>query len=515
MKYIFVILWTVLIIGATLYVDNNYVDIFITPKWLITNTIVFLLLAIVPYCKSFFHSSMSYLLEVIAMMVCFFEAIISLLQYGGLIVSFGSFSAGSFDNAAGLCSCLALSFPLCFDFFDKMNNYEKGLFISGKLICVLPIILYGARISIFSVIIVFLLMVCIKKRIRYKSLSTLLLAAFLLVIFAFTKNGSTRGRLFIYERTFEMIREKPILGWGKGGFAKKYMNFQENYFRNHPRDNARFLAGDIRNPLSDYLLIWVEYGSIAFLFVIIMITFFFVAIFPKSDNEGNTGKLIILSIIIIAAFSYPFSYPFTWIMLAYAITNTFKRFFIRRKRLTYKVHFLIIIIILISEHAIYKEVLVEKEWKKVTQRTKYPFSENLLSQYASLYPKMHYSPEFLYNYSSVLYEIGKYNQACALAMESKSKASNYNVCLLLADIYRESGDIEKSVHFFKKAHYMCPSRITPLYGIFSIYRQYGYTKIGRQLAIRILAMPDKVISKDSKEIRQDLYNYVNNQQKNK
>ena len=106
MKYIFVILWTVLIIGATLYVDNNYVDIFITPKWLITNTIGFLLLAIVPYCKSFFHSSMFYLLEVIAMMVCFFEAIISLLQYGGLIVSFGSFSAGSFDNAAGLCCAL-------------------------------------------------------------------------------------------------------------------------------------------------------------------------------------------------------------------------------------------------------------------------------------------------------------------------------------------------------------------------------------------------------------------------
>lgn len=452
---------------------------------------------------------MSYILEIVTMMVCFIEAMISVLQYIDIIKPYGSFTAGSFDNVAGLCSCLAISFPLGFDFYDKMKHYKKVLFISCKAVCILPIILYESRICILCVFINVTLLVCKKRRIRHELWATVLLAVFLITIFALSsvKTGSTRGRLFIYERTFDMIKEKPIQGWGRNGFVKEYMNYQESFFRTHPEHDACSLAGDIRHPLSDYLLIWVEHGSIAILLVLLLISLFFIYSL-KSDNGNYSNRLIITSIIIIATFSYPFSYPFTWVMLIYAFVNEFKGHFVKARRFICNYPIIFVALLLIGEYSVYKKVLLEKEWKIVIQRSKYPFTKNLISQYASLYQKMHDSPEFLYNYSSVLYEMENYSQALVFAMESLSKASNYNVCLLIADIYRESGEMNKSILYFEKAHYMCPSRITPLYGIFSIYRQNSQTIQGRQIAIRILAMPDKVKSRESEQIRQDLYDYI-------
>ena len=509
MRFILVTLWITIIVGSVLYVDRSFVDVLITPKWLLTLAVGFALLAFIFFCKNAILHSIFYILEIAAMMVCFIEAMISILQYIEIIKPYGSFSAGNFDNVAGLCSCLALSLPLGLDFYDKMKHYKKELFIFCKAICVLPIILYESRICILCVIINITLLVCKKRRIRHELWTTVLMAVFLLAVFVLSsvKTDSTRGRLFIYERTFDMIKEKPIQGWGRNGFAKEYMNYQERFFRTHPEHDACSLVGDIRHPLSDYLLIWVEYGSIAVILVLLLISLFIIYSL-KSDSTNYTGRLIITSIITIATFSYPFSYPFTWIMLVYAIVKEFKEHFIKIKRYISNYAVLIIVLFLFSEYSVYKKVLLEKEWKKVTQKTKFPYSNDLIYQYASLYQRMYDCPEFLYNYSSVLYEMENYSQALVLAMESMSRASNYNVCLLIADIYRESGKMNKSILYFEKAHYMCPSRITPLYGIFSIYRQYGYTKLGRQLAIRILAMPDKVKSRESEEIRQDLYDYI-------
>ena len=130
-------------------------------------------------------------------------------------------------------------------------------------------------------------------------------------------------------------------------------------------------------------------------------------------------------------------------MLVYAIVKEFKEHFIKIKRYISNYAVLIIVLFLFSEYSVYKKVLLEKEWKKVTQKTKFPYSNDLIYQYASLYQRMYDCPEFLYNYSSVLYEMENYSQALVLAMESMSRASNYNVCLLIADIYREKRKMNK------------------------------------------------------------------------
>lgn len=64
-----------------------------------------------------------------------------------------------------------------------------------------------------------------------------LLLAVVFYVFS-VKQESTGGRRFILERTWELIEERPITGYGWHGFEREYMSHQADYFRQHPDSPA-------------------------------------------------------------------------------------------------------------------------------------------------------------------------------------------------------------------------------------------------------------------------------------
>ncbi len=93
-------------------------------------------------------------------------------------------------------------------------------------------------------------------------------AGLLFILMSFTalykfKQGSADGRLFMWQVSWEMIKDKPLTGWGPGGFEAHFGNYQANWFRDGNGTPAQELvAGLPDSPFNEPIRIGIEYGLI-------------------------------------------------------------------------------------------------------------------------------------------------------------------------------------------------------------------------------------------------------------
>lgn len=59
-----------------------------------------------------------------------------------------------------------------------------------------------------------------------------------------------------------MIHDKPLTGFGKGGFAANYLYYQADYMKSFASPEERRLAGSTHLAFNESLRITVEYGLI-------------------------------------------------------------------------------------------------------------------------------------------------------------------------------------------------------------------------------------------------------------
>lgn len=51
-----------------------------------------------------------------------------------------------------------------------------------------------------------------------------------------------------------MIKHEPFTGYGVGGFSAHYMDYQAQYFKEHPDSQFAILADNIKSPLMNTFL---------------------------------------------------------------------------------------------------------------------------------------------------------------------------------------------------------------------------------------------------------------------
>lgn len=73
------------------------------------------------------------------------------------------------------------------------------------------------------------------------------------------KKDSADGRLLIWQCTWNMIKERPLYGYGYGGFQANYMDEQAQFFRTHPNSRYAQLADDVKSPFNEYLGVLTEF----------------------------------------------------------------------------------------------------------------------------------------------------------------------------------------------------------------------------------------------------------------
>lgn len=147
---------------------------------------------------------------------------------------------------------------------------------------------------------------------------------------------------------------------------------------------------------------------------------------------------------------------------------------------------------------LYQRIEAEYRWNDVA----YLHATNeSLAVYKSLMPILGSNPYFLYNYATVLLDVGSLDEGLDKALQCQTYWADYDLELLLGDIYKRRKEYEMSERYYKKASYMCPCRFIPLYRMFEVYKEVGDEERYRSMAQLIIEKPVKVQSSIVRQIK--------------
>lgn len=444
------------------------------------------------------------LLEMAAWGVCTVLALCYICQKIGILSLYSTYGAGSFDNIAGLSSCLSLSLPLGLSWAKYMESkevqYRMLLFCLSKLLCVIAIILCQSRTGMLCVAVwLFLSFMPTHKR-KW----TFVLVPTLLVVSIFFKSDSSKGRWFIVQRTMELIAQRPLFGWGKDGFMAHYMDVQAEYFARFPHDPNGMLADNVHHPLNEYLAAMVDFGSVGLFLILAFFVFTFWYGYHHQSRYSILGMKVLILLGLFSLFSYPFQYPFTWLMLAFSLLGIYLPFWESRPKV---LSFCLLGVALWGGCRLQSSWRDNMELAKMQEKSRLGLSKLNLAKYVAMYPRMEYDSRFLFYYASDLYLVGYNAQAVQKAMECKRLLADYQLNLLIGDIYRAMGWKDSTLTYYGRAHNMCPSRFAPLYEMYNTCKELGDTTTCLKLRKEILSKPIKVYGQETKDMIREVKSF--------
>ena len=446
--------------------------------------------------------------------VCMLTSVHGFLQYFGLISSNHSAFpiTGTFENPAGFAAVQAALFPFVFTkCFDKANGKIAQLItISVSLLCFVSVVLSGSRtgfIALCSVIVVVLafteIITSFFKTHRWLWAPIILLTASVFVTLYHIKPDSADGRLFIWSRCFEMIKEHPLLGYGASGFHRCYMSAQADYFRAHQDSPYVMLADNVGHPFNEYIKLTIQFGLIG-LFAAIILLIWIVWKLSKSEKKTKVlGLSFVTSLFIMCQFSYPFRYAVVWLMCFIAITPVV----VKSEKQTFEVPSYIRIvtssILLLVLVTTLRRMYYDMKWAEISKRALIGQVDRMLKYYEGMPSDIKHNPLFLYNYAAELNYSKLHEKSIALTLKCAEDWNDYDVQILFASNYAYLHDKEKAIQSFDNAYNMIPCRFEPLYGKMMVYEDSHDT-------INVLRMANEIIEKPVK-IRSERVSFIINQ----
>jgi len=430
---------------------------------------------------------------------------------------------------------LALIFPVAFSLFLIESKKRKKLFyIAVLLIIYTGIIICHTRaiwIALSFSLIVFIYLLShykINKILRdNKKWLIIIFSLFLLItliystdnplnrssitaaeraISAFDPKGSSlRSRLFIWQTTIDMIKDRPLLGSGLGTFPLYYLEYQADFLQNNP-DYIQFL-GKAAEAHNEYLQIWAEIGIVGFLtFMLIIVIFYRTNLSLIKKIKTINGKITVIGLIsgvtvtlIHSIFSFPFHIPAVaasfWFLIGIAMSseNIFAEEgkeigkvnqceinlnFSKNKNYLKFIKIPIIIIIGISmilsintlvikpyraELYLYqgRRWMIDKNYKKAL---------SVISFARKLDP---HNGRVLHALGATYYNLGKYNQGIYYLQEAKKYMIDVNTFYILGLSYSRLSIFEEAEGEFKQAIYLNPLFDKAYYDLGYLYFTQG------------------------------------------
>lgn len=451
---------------------------------------------ILPKCSDF---SLEVWIESTIWAACSVQAIFFMLQKAGICQPYNEFGAGSFENVAGLSSCLSFSLLMGWNLLGKMSNIVRFAFYVSKAFCISAIVWSQSRTGILCVIAFFIIKFWPKNKKRWAIAMIPLLGLMAL----FCKVTSSKGRWFILQSSYEMICKHPWFGWGKEGFIAHYMDIQADFFTQNPQSEFTMIADNIHHPLNEWVAIIVDYGIVgaAVITIIVALTIFYALKHKNTDSQLGVSTLAIICIF--SLFSYPFQYPFTWLALGYALCCIYRD---ALKRYTKKIAILCLCGVIPIGYNIFFDCMADMKLKNIQDKVQCGLAENMLTQYESLYPNLKDDKRFLYYYATALFLSEHYREALKEAKNCQKHLADYELSLFLGDIFRELNQKDSTLFYYRRAHYMCPVRLTPLYEIYQTYKFDNDTTSCIKVQKLILHKRIKIKSKETECIIQEIKN---------
>lgn len=478
-------------------------DTHILPKWLGTlgglaivgmiNSVVFLL------GKQRRIKPMSLFITVA--LLCFTQAVYAIIQAIEVYsCNLSNQVVGSFDNPAGLASCLSVAIPICIYLFRATDEKVlKGTVVVMAVIIGIALLISESRAGILAGLFLptaWWLFGSTKR--RWLQVVSVGIATLLLSVMYIAKKNSADGRLLMLKCGWEMIKEKPLLGHGIDGVQAHYMDYQAKWLSEHPESKLSMLADNIKSVFNEFLTIGICFGIVGWLILGVFIWQMIFCYDKAPSKEGRCALMSLAAIGVLGCFSYPFSYPFTWLVLILMCYILFDRAYAINIPTNKVMRYTIAIIVFVASSFLFYRVVVrtraELQWGQVSCLALAGRSEEALSCYETLMPILGTEPYFLYNYATELYIANRYKEAMRIAQRCREYWADYDLELLLGDLHEITRHKEIAERHYKLASRMCPVRFIPLYKLFMMYKTENDKDKIEAIRLEIINKPIKIES---------------------
>lgn len=371
------------------------------------------------------------------------------------------------------------------------------------------------------------------------------------------KKGSADGRLLIWKVSTEMIKDKPVLGYGFDGFKKHYMDYQAGYFKDHPDSEETLVVGDSNYAFNEFLQVTVEYGLVGLLLFITIISIVF---FKRAVNVNPVGwrkepripnvemdekisfsaghnlltvehtepalfllyvsRAGILSVIVFSLFSYPFQIlPIKLCLVIglaiFASTLNPKRKPVNGEKTDNRlspiypvIKTMIVISCLGIIYWIFSLSLPLKtaysDWKKAFDLYQYGIYDDCLPEYEKAYPILNSNGDFLTNFGKALSMAEKHAEAVGVLQQAAKYYPNTVVYTALGDSYKKLGQSGLAEQAYLHAWNMNPSRFYPKYLLAKLYNETGQKEKAIAVAKELLEKDIKIESTAIEEIKAEM-----------
>lgn len=294
------------------------------------------------------------------------------------------------------------------------------------------------------------------------------------------RSESVKGRLLIWRVTADMVADKPLAGYGAGGFNRHYMLYQARFFERHPDSEFLMVADNAAYPYNEFLHVLVEQGIVGLLLFLAVI----VAAFATTTDKRMLAPFA--GLLAFSLFSYP-SYKFGLLILFPILLGCTGR----ADSLPQKSHWrygimtaslTVIAVISFNEIRFYSKV--HENERKLMSHYDDCAAGFLYANFDRLSSSLRYN-------SLCLYWILKYPEIWDESKLSGLFPNCENWCAL-GDYYARVGMYDNAATYYRTASRMIPTRRLPAYRLWKLYREQGNTKLARQLAEQILSQPLKV-----------------------
>ncbi len=446
--------------------------------------------------------------------VCLILSVCGLLQYFGCVPSrhYAFPITGTYENPAGFSAVQAALFPfalaLCMD--KEQNRLMRWIAGLSAVACILTIILSGSRAGLLALCGAAAVVLAFKTKVlsifkTHKWLWAILVlvaVAFSFLLY-YVKAGSANGRLFIWSICLDMIKGRPLFGYGIGGIEKHYMDAQAAFFSVHPDSPYVMLADNVTHPFNEYIKLTVNYGLVGLTIALYLLALTIKRLLNSRENVKVIGLAVTASIFVMCQFSYPFHYAAVWFISAIAIIPAFFKESEGNEEWVTPKYFRITLPILFSVllAVVLRMMYLDLKWAEMSKRSLAGHTERMLPYYEKMKPQMQHNPLFLYNYAAVLNYIGRYEESLMITEECRLGWNDYDVQMLLADNLKNTGKIDLAIDAYQHALDMIPCRFEPLESMMTVYLENGDTLKAIMMAEKIIKKPVKVQSFRVEQIR--------------
>ena len=492
---------TLLVCGGCIFpVYRSHPEIadMLREKWAFAVILIMLVLCVQTVLRGkLWHIDMNKILKTFVL-VGIIQITIAFLQLIGIIPSFHQFFrfTATFRNPAIYAMMLTLCLPICI--FYSINSVDKSRYKWNILIFFLTlwIVISESRASMIaaacsSFVVVYFESSRFRNIMSFRRIWFLILICGIIILIGlyFYKRDSADGRILIWLVSLKMIATKPIFGWGEDGFAASYMPYQAMFLQENEESRFAYLADNITHPFNEFLLLAIKYGilGVVVLFGIIAL----IAVMIR-NNRGKYMSLhiaILLTVIILSMFTNAFTIPIVWICVIFVICLVVSEYCMPapKRRLTMAMLLLIPILLILFNN---RNILSELRWHN-SQKSSASVNE-VLDEYRRIYTHLKANASFLYNYGALLHYNGFYEESQDILIECTRFYDDYNVRLLMADNYKQIGEVSNSIETFEYAQAMVPCRFLPLYHEMKVYEDIGDSVNACHVAKRIIEKPAKI-----------------------